>query len=226
MIGSAKVLTISTQKWTFWINSLTYLCCAERGQILSDFIQILNLGRRARKQLPKKIFFSKKFFFLQKFSFLQVHIFGRFSLIFYWFSLLKPLVFLTKINENHPKMWTCKNKNFCKKKHFFEKTKIFGSCGRALLPRFKFWMQSEKIWPLSAQHRYVKELVQNVPGVFEPQRIQSYAPRFWGFQRGWMWLDPSRFEHSGYILGQFLDVPMLRWERSDLLRLPPNFKSR
>ena len=66
MIGSVEVLTISTQKWTFWVNSLTYLCCAERGQIFSDCLQNLNLGRVALPQLPKKYFFQKSFFFLEK----------------------------------------------------------------------------------------------------------------------------------------------------------------
>ena len=51
---------------------------------------------------------------------------------------------------------------FSKKKKLFWKQFFFGDCGRATLPRFKIWRQSEKIWPLSAQHRYVKELTQNV----------------------------------------------------------------
>jgi len=75
MIGSAKVLTISTQKWTFWVNSLTYLCCAERGQIFSDCLQNLNLGRGDFPQQPKKIFFQKSFFFISKNIFHWVHIF-------------------------------------------------------------------------------------------------------------------------------------------------------
>ena len=42
------------------------LCCAERGQIFSDCLQILNLGRVAPPLRPKKIFFQKSFFFLEK----------------------------------------------------------------------------------------------------------------------------------------------------------------
>ena len=79
MIGSAKVLTISTQKWTFWVNSLTYLCCAERGQIYSDCLQILNLCRGAPRS--DQFFFQKSFFFLEKniFEKVRIWIFFRFS---------------------------------------------------------------------------------------------------------------------------------------------------
>ena len=88
------------------------------------------------------------------------------------------MVLVRKINRKSMKIvQKCelvKTKISARKKNFFRKNTFFGSCPHHPLPRFKFWRQSEKIWPLSAQHRYVKELVQNVPGVFEPWRIQSY----------------------------------------------------
>ena len=47
-------------------------------------------------------------------------------------------------------------------------------CGKWVLHKFNFLRESEQFWPLSAQHLDVKELTQNVSGVFEPWRIQSY----------------------------------------------------
>ena len=85
-----------------------------------------------------------------------------------------PNIFIFFVEKNI----LCRDFQKCfspRKKNFFEKSFFFGRSGGATLPRFKIWRQSEKIWPLSAQHRYVKELTQNVPGVFEPQRIQSHA---------------------------------------------------
>ena len=55
------------------------------------------------------------------------------------------------------------SKIFFEMKKKIEKKRFFGGCWPSPPPRFKFISQSEKIWPLSAQHSYVKELTQNVP---------------------------------------------------------------
>ena len=89
MIGSAKVLTISAQKWTFWVNSLTSKCCAERGRNCSDSLENLNLCSTHFPQwMCQTVLRSvEKLFFFE----IEKHFGKRF------FLFLKNLSFLGKI---------------------------------------------------------------------------------------------------------------------------------
>ena len=64
--------------------------------------------------------------------------------------------------------------NFRQEKKYFFKTNFFDNSGMHKLPKFKIWMQSDKNKPLSAHDSDRKELTQNVHGVLQPWRIQSY----------------------------------------------------
>ena len=89
----------------------------------------------------EKIFWSKKKFFLKKLFFF---ILGKSIFVSKFFSSKNRSIFF---DENGFRDF------FLQKSH----------CGKYELPLFNFWRKLEKFWPLSAQYKYGRELIQNVP---------------------------------------------------------------